>query len=148
MATNVTNNFFQRLPTFIWLVFGHTISVQRLYTFYEVFVVYPSCFQSLILHLHSYVSKPDELCKEQKLLNIYMFYIIVNFAEIRPFININLCLKYIIKNLHGLISEFLDMNNIFWFQRKITCLVRQFLFPTLYFRWDLRLVSTNIQITS
>ena len=114
MATNVTNSFFQRLPTFIWLVFGHTISVQRLYTFYEVFVVSPSCFQSLILHLHSHVSKPDELCKEQKLLNIYMFYIIVNFAEgLRHFININLCLKYIIKNLPGLISEFLDMNNIF-----------------------------------
>ena len=80
MATNVTNSFFQRLPTFIWLVFGHTISVQTLYTFYEVFVVSPSCFQSLILHLHSHVTKPDELCKEQKLLNIYMFYIIVNYT--------------------------------------------------------------------
>ena len=90
MATNVTNSFFQRLPTFIWLVFGHTISVQRLYTFYEVFVVSPSCFQSLILHLHSHVSKSDELCKEQTLLNVYIYIL-------RHFINIYLCLKYIIK---------------------------------------------------
>ena len=57
---------------------------------------------------------------------------------VRHFIDINLCLKYMIKNLAGLISEFLLMNNLFSFQRNIPCFYKaktiSFLLSSLRFK--------------
>ena len=78
-----------------------------------------------MLQLHSHVSKPDELCKEQKIIE--HIYVLCH------------CKFFWRKNILILaIRRF--MNNTFWFQRNITCLISQILFPTLYFRRDIRLV--------